>query len=173
MIFIKERFFIFVPFGNQLKDVVEEIIVQFQEFQKLTSMKYLTNKFYLVYSKIYYLYRYFGVKQKIARTVRFIRLKLLDIGQTALQAESRYRQAKTNFIYDPIHGLMFLEQKLPISWHAFNQTPEFQELPEYRAVVDLTSYFSGSNTTFWSIYYKLKPLTEPENWFPPFKGIAL
>lgn len=37
----------------------------------------------------------------------------------------RYREAKTKFIFEPLDGVMYLEQKLPMSWHAFNETPKF------------------------------------------------
>jgi hypothetical protein len=38
----------------------------------------------------------------------------------------RYREAKTKFIFDPESGNVELEQKLPMSWHAFNETPKFE-----------------------------------------------
>jgi hypothetical protein len=38
----------------------------------------------------------------------------------------RYREAKTKFIFDPECGNVEWEQKLPISWHAFNETPKFE-----------------------------------------------
>ena len=96
----------------------------------------------------------------------------MDISQTALNAESQYREAKTKFIFDPIQGLMCLEQKLPMSWHAFNQTPEFHEIPEFRAISDVRLYFVSSNLTFWSLY-RYKPYMEPQNWLPPFKAQAM
>lgn len=37
----------------------------------------------------------------------------------------RYREAKTKFIFEPKTGIMHWEQKLPMSWHAFNETPKF------------------------------------------------
>ncbi|XP_031778090.1 uncharacterized protein LOC100118388 isoform X3 [Nasonia vitripennis] len=171
--FIKERYFAFVPFGKELKDVVDEIVNELKELQKLPSVKYALEKVQQVYERASYLYEYLEVRAKLESTVRLIHSKLMDISQTALQAESRYREAKTKFIYDPNHGLMCLEQKLPMSWHAFNQTPEFQEIPEYRAILDMGSYFAASNTTFWTLYYQIKPLTEPSNWLPPFKAQAM
>lgn len=38
----------------------------------------------------------------------------------------RYREAKTKFIFDPESGNVEWEQKLPMSWHAFNETPKFE-----------------------------------------------
>lgn len=168
--FLKERYFAFVPFGKELKDVIDEIIVELKELKKLPTVHYTLEKMQQVYDKVNYFYNYLEIRAKIEYLVRFAHAKLIDISQTALQAESRYREAKTKFLFDPNQGLMCLEQKLPMSWHAFNQTPEFQEIPEYRAITDMRSYFVTSNTTFWSLYYQYKPYTEPSNWLPPFKG---
>lgn len=168
--FIKERYFAFVPFGKELKDVVDEIISELKALQKLPSVEYASEKVHQIYDRILHIYNYFEIKGKLESIFRLIHSKLMDISQTALQAESKYRDAKTKFVYDSSHGLMWLEQKLPMSWHAFNQTPEFQEIPEYKAIADLGSYFTASNTTFWSLYYQIKPLTEPSNWLPPYRG---
>lgn len=168
--FIKERYFTFVPFGKELKDVLDEILMELKELKKLPSVQYTLDRIEQVYVKVSEIYEYFQVRSKIEASIRLIHSKLMDISQTALQAESRYREAKTKFIFDPNRGLMCFEQKLPMSWHAFNQTPEFQEIPEYRAITDVGSYFATSNATFWTLYYQFKPYTEPSNWFPPFKG---
>ena len=168
--FVQERYFTFVPFGKELKDVVDEIISELRELKKLPSVQYALDKMQQVYIKINEFYEYFEIRAKLENTIRLIHTKLMDISQTALQAESRYREAKTKFIFDPNQGLMCFEQKLPMSWHAFNQTPEFQEIPEYRAITDMGSYFVTSNATFWTLYYQFKPYTEPSNWLPPFKG---
>ena len=45
--------------------------------------------------------------------------------QTVLEASTRYQKAKTKFIFDPRKGLVELEQRLPMPWHAFNETPTF------------------------------------------------
>lgn len=168
--FIRERYFTIVPFGKELKELVDEIVSELKELTKLPTVHYALAKVNQVYDRATYFYEYFGVRAKIENLVRMAHAKLIDISQTALQAESRYREAKTKFIFDPDEGLMCLEQKLPMSWHAFNQTPEFQEIPEYRAIVDVKTYFTTSNTTFWTLYYQYKPYTEPANWLPPFKG---
>ncbi|XP_015173164.1 PREDICTED: uncharacterized protein LOC107064693 [Polistes dominula] len=171
--FLKERYFAFVPFGKELKDVIDEIIVELKELKKLPSVHYALDKMQQVYDKVNYFYNYFEIRVKIENVIRFAHAKLIDISQSALQAESRYREAKTKFIFDPNQGLMCLEQKLPMSWHAFNQTPEFHEISEYRMITDMGSYFVTSNTTFWSLYYHYKPYTEPSNWLPPFKAQAM
>lgn len=168
--FVKERYFAFVPFGKELKDVVDEIVSELKELRKLPSVNYAEEKLEQLYDRISYFWEYFEVKYKIESLIRLVHSKMMDISQTALQAENRYREAKTMFIFDPNEGLMCLEQKLPMSWHAFNQTPEFHEIPEIRAIADIKTYFVTSNTTFWSLYYQYKPYSELSNWLPPFKG---
>ncbi|XP_015599666.1 uncharacterized protein LOC107269849 [Cephus cinctus] len=171
--FLTERYFTVVPFGKELKDVVNEILSGVQELKNLPSVNYAFKKMEQLYEKARYLYEYLDVRLKIESTIRLVHSKLMDISLTALEAENRYREAKTKFIFDPQEGLMCLEQKLPMSWHAFNQTPEFQEIPEYRAIADMGSYFTTSNTTFWTLYYRYKPYTEPTNWLPPFRAQAM
>ncbi|XP_026671389.1 uncharacterized protein LOC108627461 isoform X2 [Ceratina calcarata] len=169
---LKEKYFVFVPFGKELKDVVDEIITELSELKKLPSIHYALEKMWQVYDRAYYIYDYLEIQARLESALRLIHSKLLDVSQTALQAESKYREAKTKFIFDPNQGLMCLEQKLPMSWHTFNQTPEFQEIPEFRAISDITSYFvSSSDITFWSIY-RYKPYMDPVNWLPPFRAQA-
>ncbi|XP_024879673.1 uncharacterized protein LOC112459670 [Temnothorax curvispinosus] len=171
--FVKERYFAFVPFGKELKDVVDEIVSELKELRKLPSVNYAVDKLEQLYDRINYFCEYFEVRLKVEGFIRLVHSKMMDISQTALQAESRYREAKTMFIFDPNEGLMCLEQKLPMSWHAFNQTPEFHEIPEIRAISDIRTYFVTSNTTFWSLYYQYKPYSELSNWLPPFKAQAM
>lgn len=170
--FLQDRYFTFVPFGKELKDVVDEIVTELKELQKLPSIHYAIEKIQQMYDRAYYLYDYLEVRAKLENVVRLIHTKLMDISQSALQAESQYREAKTKFIFDPNQGLMCLEQKLPMSWHAFNQTPEFHEIPEFRAISDTRSYFISSNVTFWSLY-RYKAYMEPLNWLPPFRATAM
>ncbi|KAG7207006.1 hypothetical protein KM043_000897 [Ampulex compressa] len=171
--FLKERYVTFVPFGAELKAVVDEILSELKELQKLPSVHYALEKTQQLYDRAIYVYEYLEIRAKIENIIRLVHSKLMDVSQTALEAESRYREAKTKFIFDPHRGLMCLEQKLPMSWHAFNQTPEFHEIPEFRAIADMKSYFVTSNMTFWSIYYQYKPYTETTNWLPPFRAQAM
>ncbi|XP_012252389.2 uncharacterized protein LOC105683963 [Athalia rosae] len=171
--FVKERYFTMVPFGKELKNVVDEIIGELQELTKLPSVRFTIDKVQQLYAKIKYLYDYFEVGDQLNTAIKLIHLKFTDISQTALQAENRYREAKTKFIFSPEKGLLCLEQKLPMSWHAFNQTPEFQEIAEYRAFTDMRTYFVSSNMTFWTLYHQYKPYTEPSSWLPPFRAQAM
>lgn len=167
--FLKDRYFTFVPFGKELKGVVDEIVSELKELQKLPSIRYSLEKMQQIYERAYNVYVYLEIRVKIENAIRLIHMKLMDVSQTALQAENRYREAKTKFIFDPRQGLMCLEQKLPMSWHAFNQTPEFHEIPEIRAISDAKSYFTFSDVSFWSLY-RYKPYMDPFNWLPPFRG---
>ncbi|XP_063971909.1 uncharacterized protein LOC135159796 [Diachasmimorpha longicaudata] len=171
--FLQERYFTMVPFGKELKAIIDEILTELSELKKLPSVHFALDKIHYVYDRVSYLYKYFGIQAKVEKTIRLIHSKLMDVSQSALQAESKYREAKTKFIFDPNIGLMCLEQKLPVSWHAFNQTPEFQEIPEYRAIIDLRDYFTASNATFWTLYYRFRPYTDPYNLLPPFKAQAM
>lgn len=65
---------------------------------------------------------------------------------------------------------MYLEQKLPMSWHAFNETPKFEEIPEYKMMNDIQGYFSMSKISFSNFYYNYKPYTDPSDWLPPFSS---
>ncbi|XP_043519972.1 uncharacterized protein LOC122533896 [Frieseomelitta varia] len=170
--FLKDRYFTFVPFGKELKDVVDEIVTELKELQKLPSIRYGLEKMQQVYDRACYVYEYFEIRAKVENIIRLIHSKLIDASQTALQAESRYREAKTKFIFDPREGLMCLEQKLPMSWHSFNQTPEFHEIPEFRTISDASSYFTSSDMSFWR-FYRYKPYMDPLNWLPPFRAQAM
>lgn len=170
--FLKDRYFTFVPFGKELKDVIDEIITELKELQKLPSIHYAMEKMQQVYDRAYYFYDHLEIRAKLENIVRLVQAKLMDISQSALQSESQYREAKTKFIFDPNQGLMCLEQKLPMSWHAFDQTPEFHEIPEFRAISDMRSYFVSSNVTFWSLY-RYKSYMDPLNCLPPFRATAM
>jgi len=45
------------------------------------------------------------------------------VSQTVLEANGKYQQAKTKFIFDADKGIMDWEQKLPMPWGAFNAAP--------------------------------------------------
>lgn len=34
----------------------------------------------------------------------------------------------------------------------------------------MQAYFTVSNFTFWTLFYKYRPLVDPSCWLPPFKG---
>jgi hypothetical protein len=171
--FLKEKYFNMVPFGKELQDVVLEIVSELNELRKLPSIEYLTVKYEELYGNAKWLYDYFDMDARLHRFMSLLRKKITDMSQTALQAENRYRVAKTKFIFEPSEGIMLLEQKLPMSWHAFNETPKFQEIPELQTIYNVQNYLWSSRIAFWDYYYDYKPYTELSGWLPPFKAQAL
>lgn len=169
-VFIKEKYFTIVPFGKEIQEIVDEILSELKELNKLPSINYLVTKTRELYNKLVWMWDSFDLDSKAQAAINLVRSKLMDGIQSALEADNRYRKAKTKFIFDVDDGVILLEQKLPMSWHAFNETPKFEEIPEYRAVAELQSYLAFSNKTFWAFYHEYKPYTEIQNWFPPFKG---
>lgn len=85
----------------------------------------------------------------------------------------RYRIPKTKFIYDTKKGLLELEQKLPISWHAFDEVPKFDEIPEVKALGEVRKYFQRSNATLTSYYVDYKPYMDFKDSIPPFNTKAI
>ncbi|PSN49824.1 hypothetical protein C0J52_08839 [Blattella germanica] len=159
--FLREKYFSMVPFGNELHQIATELIEEFKELSKLPSINYAIQKVNDLYAKVIWLYDSLDLGTRFQVLLKLLHKKLTDITQTALQVESKYREAKTKFIFDPEEGNVQLEQKLPMSWHAFNETPKFEEIPEYRAINEVQNYFIASNTTFWAWYYEYKPYTDP------------
>lgn len=171
--FVKEKFFRLVPFGRELNQVLTELWEEIKQLQKLEYVQFVLQRVNEVRSKAEWLAEEFQLERRLHQLWGIVRNKLGRIAQTALQAENRYREAKTKFIFDPDHGIMELEQKLPMSWHAFNETPKFDEIPEYKFLTDIQDFFAGSNTTIWTLYCELKPFTDTKMWLPPFKANSL
>uniref|UniRef100_A0A1Y1LL77 Vitellogenin domain-containing protein n=1 Tax=Photinus pyralis TaxID=7054 RepID=A0A1Y1LL77_PHOPY len=171
--FVNERYVKVLPFSNEFSEIFAEISHEIMALRRVPYMDYIIEKCDEIYENVVWLANYFSIKTKIERYVGVVYSKLMDFSQTALETENRRRTAKTKFIFDPSEGLVYLEQKLPISWHAFNETPKFQEIPEYKAINDLQNYFTTSKTNFWNFYYDYKPYTDSSDWFPPFKAQAM
>lgn len=116
----------------------------------------------------------FQIDKRLNMIIDIAKNKLARITQNALQTEDVYREAKTKFIFDPDLGKIEWEQKLPMAWHAFNETPQFEEIPEYKLFNDVQAFFfSKKNSSIWNLYYELKPLSEPQSVLPPFNSHAL
>ncbi|KAJ3640007.1 hypothetical protein Zmor_003331 [Zophobas morio] len=171
--FLKEKYLNTVPFGKELQEVVLEIVAEINELRNLPSFQYLEMKYDELYANAKWLSDYFDMEVRLQRFMALLRQKLMDMSQTALEAENRYRVAKTKFIFEPSDGIMLLEQKLPMSWHAFNETPKFQEIPEFQTVYTIQKYLTSARISFWDFYYDYKPYTELSGWLPPFKAQAL
>lgn len=168
--FLKEKYFTIVPFGKELQEIIDEIINELKELNKLPSINYLVTKTNELYNKLAWIWDYFDLEEKLQAGINLVQSKLMQGSLSALDADNRYRKAKTKFVFDVDEGIVLLEQKLPMSWHAFNETPKFEEIPEYRVIAEFQNYLAFSNKTFWSFYHDYKPYTEIQNWFPPFKG---
>lgn len=67
---------------------------------------------------------------------------------------------------------MKLEQKLPMAWHAFNETPIFEEIAELQMLTKAFRIFNGVNVSLFSIDI-LEYYTNPYVWLPPFKARSL
>lgn len=172
--FVKEKFLSLVPFGKELKEIVADISNEFKELQKIEAVKEAVERYEEVVAKITWLMNEFQFEKRLNLLVDIAKNKLTRITQNALQTEDVYREAKTKFIFDPDVGKIEWEQKLPMAWHAFNETPQFEEIPEYKLFNDVQAFlFSKKNSSFWNLYYSLKPLTEPQNFLPPFNSHAL
>ncbi|XP_018566495.1 uncharacterized protein LOC108907336 [Anoplophora glabripennis] len=171
--FLKEKFINTIPFGKELSAIVSEIWTELKQIGNIPSIKYLITKWNESYECAKYYYDHFDVENRIHKIVTMIYIKLSDMSVTALEAENRQRVAKTKFVFEPDDGIMLLEQKLPMPWHAFNETPKFKEIPEIKAIYDLQKYLEASKISFWNLYYDYKPFVNPEEWLPPFKGQAM
>ncbi|KAF5274562.1 hypothetical protein FQA39_LY07174 [Lamprigera yunnana] len=171
--FVNEKYLKSIPFSRELEDILIEIKNELKELRNLPYMEYLHEKCEQLYENLSWFVTYFDVEYRIEKFLSLIYLKFTDLSQTALEVENRYRTAKTKFVFEPSDGIIYLEQKLPVSWHAFNETPKLQEIPEYKAINDLQNYFATSKTNFWNLYYDYKPYTDTADWFPPFKAQAM
>jgi hypothetical protein len=163
-----------VPFGKELKDIIADISTEFKELQKVEAVKEAVERYEEIKTKFMWLMNEFQLEKRLNKLLEIAKNKLTRITQNALQTEDVYREAKTKFIFDPDVGKLEWEQKLPAAWHAFNETPMFEEIPEYKFFNDVQSFlFSKKNNSIWNLYYELKPLSEPQNLLPPFKSYAL
>ncbi|KAK9890371.1 hypothetical protein WA026_010464 [Henosepilachna vigintioctopunctata] len=171
--FFREKYMDKLPFAKELEAIAKEIIDELNELRKLPALSYVERRLTAMYNRWMWFYEYFEVESRIQKFLALLHKKVTDYSQTALQAENRYREAKTKFIFDPNEGQMLWEQKMPISWHAFNQTPNFHEIPEIKALYDIQNFFVASHSNFWNFYYDYKPYTDPSEWLPPFKAQGL
>lgn len=172
--FLREKFMSLVPFGKELKEIVADISNEFKELKKVEAVKEVVDRYGEIVAKIKWLMNEFQFDKRVKMLVDIAKKKLARITQNALQTEDVYREAKTKFIFDPDVGKIEWEQKLPMAWHAFNETPQFEEIPEYKMFNDVQSFlFSKKNSSIWNLYYGLKPLSEPQNFLPPFTSRAL
>ncbi|XP_049547862.1 uncharacterized protein LOC125959115 [Anopheles darlingi] len=171
--FLREKYFQIVPFAREFHRVMIELVEEIKELQKVEFVQFFIQRYEEAVGKLEWLAEEFQVERRLQQMWMILRNKLTHIAQTALQAENHYREAKTKFIFDPDNGIMELEQKLPMSWHAFNETPKYEEIPEIKFIGDIQDLFSGSNTTLSSLYSSICSMVDPQMWLPPFKSVGL
>ena len=168
-LFIKENVLSMIPFGKEVKDIFTDISNEFKELEKIEAIREMLNRYEETKSSIIWVAREFQLETRLNNLVDILKHKLTRITNNALQTEDSYLEAKTKFMFDPEIGLLEWQQKLPMSWHAFNETPHFEDIPEYKFFNDIQNFlFSKKNDSIWTLYYGLRPLSEPSNFLPPF-----
>lgn len=168
--FLKEEYFKIVPFGKEMHDVIAEVLAEIKTLQNLEPIQFVIYRMNEIKAKLEWLADEFQLESRIQKLWEIVKKKIARItAQTALEMDDKYREAKTKFIFDPDVGVIELEQKLPMSWHAFNETPKFEEIPEYKMIADVQAIFVASNYSFWNFYYDIQPYLDLNLWLPPFK----
>lgn len=170
---MKNKYFAEIPFGNELTKVATEIYGEVEELYKLPAVNFTIQASRTLHRQMVWVYIYFDIGTKAKRLIPGLYHTAIDLSHTALENEIKNHEGKTKFIFEPEAGIIHLEQKLPMTWHSFNQTPNLEEIPEYKILMSWEQWFAPSNRTFWTLYYRYVPLLEPSNWLPPFKAQAL
>ncbi|XP_026316021.1 uncharacterized protein LOC113227343 [Hyposmocoma kahamanoa] len=163
----------YIPFKDEVLQLYAEFRNAWENFLKNEQVVYVKEKCKEAYVRLKWWYDYFKIGESLDQAGEIIYDKITDMAKTALQYEEIHRTPKTNFIFDPRKGEILLEQKLPMSWHAFNRTPDFTEIAEYRAVRDFFDNWLTTNHNIWHYYYEIRPYMDINNVLPPFAGMAV
>ncbi|CAG9568621.1 unnamed protein product [Danaus chrysippus] len=163
----------YIPFTDEFKQLFNEFKNAWENFLKTPQVVYVREKYNEAYVRLRWWYDYFLIGEALDQIWGIVYAKVTDLAKTALQYEELHRTPKTNFIFDPQKGEIILEQKLPMSWHAFNRTPDFSEISEYKAVRDFMDQWLISNRSIWAYYYDIRPYMDFNNILPPFAGVAM
>ncbi|XP_065216942.1 uncharacterized protein Apoltp isoform X2 [Planococcus citri] len=170
---VYEYYFSQIPFRDELKSIGNEIWEEIKQLYKLQLIAYTVDNVKIMYNQAIWIYEYFDVTSGIQKLIPFIYRQFQENSNTALENEMKVHKPKTKFLFDPESGIIKLEQKLPFPWHAFNETPIYEEIEEYKFLKKVQSYISKSKLKFWSIFNTAISLLDPDSWFPPFKGYAI
>ncbi|XP_077295548.1 apolipoprotein lipid transfer particle [Arctopsyche grandis] len=173
VIFFKEKVLVHIPFHKEFQVIAQEIWDELNHLQELSLVVHIKAKFWEAKERLQWWYDYFKIGEALKSIAYTLYHKITEMPRTAIQNEEKHRIPKTNFIFDPREGLLLLEQKLPMPWHAFNRTPDFTEVPEYKVVKDLVDTWFLSNTSFMSYYYAYKQYMDIYTLIPPFTGQAV
>ncbi|XP_034475095.1 uncharacterized protein LOC117782196 [Drosophila innubila] len=171
--FIKEKYFKLVPFGAELNEVLTEIWQEIKELQKIEQVKLVVQKYNEVLARLEWIADELQLEYRVHQLYGLLRNKFRNYALNALETADMYREAKTKFIFDPEVGIIDLEQKLPMSWHAFNETPKFEEIPEYKMLSKVQNFLSETNSSIITKLYNMRAHLDPKTWLPPYYSRAL
>jgi len=166
--FVKEKYFKLVPFGAELNEVLTEIWQEIKELEKIDQVQIMVQKYYEVMAKVDWVADELQLEHRLHQVYGLLRNKFRNYAMNALETADMYREAKTKFVFDPEVGIIDLEQKLPMSWHAFNETPKFEEIPEYQVLAKAQSFFSETNSSIVMKLYNMRTHLDPKTWLPPY-----
>lgn len=166
--FIKEKYFKLVPFGAELNEVLTEIMDEIKEMKNIELVEIIIQKYNEIEAKLEWIAEELQLEARLHQLYALVRNKFRNYAMNALETADMYREAKTKFVFDPEVGVIDLEQKLPMSWHAFNETPKFEEIPEYRFLAQVQNFFSTTNSSVIRYIYNLRTHLDPKTWLPPY-----
>lgn len=170
--FLREKYFKVVPFGRELQNLINELIDEIKGMRKQEHIQYLINRIDEWNAKLVWLAEEFQLDRRLHQLWQIVLNKITSYEQTALQMDDKYREAKTKFLFDPNQGIVKYEQKLPFSWHSFNETPMFEEISELRMLTKVFRIFKGVNISVMP-FDILQYYANPYVWLPPFKARSL
>lgn len=165
--FIKEKYHKLIPFGSELNEVILEICQEIKELEKVKQVQVVINKIKKVSSEVELFVEGIKLKAHFHHLYFLLRNKLRTYSSNALEIANIYREAKTKFVFDPEEGAIDFEQKLPISWHAFNETPKFKEIPEYKFISQIRNMLT-TNTSVLGHIYDMRSYMEAKTWLQPY-----
>ncbi|XP_067622386.1 uncharacterized protein Apoltp [Eurosta solidaginis] len=171
--FLKEKYHKLIPFGSELNEVIQEIWHEIKELEKIRQMQVLVNKLKEFILNVEWIAEEVGAKEYLHKLYDLLRNKLHTHALNALEVADVYRVAKTKFIFDPEKGVIDFEQKLPMSWHAFNETPIFHEITEFQMVMRIKNVLTTSNISFLKHVYGIRSYLDLKTWLPPHYSRAL
>ncbi|XP_005177435.1 apolipophorins [Musca domestica] len=171
--FLKEKYFKLVPFGTELNEVLTEIWEEIKELQKIEQVNFVIQKYKEIVEKLEWVAKELELETRLHKLYALLLNKLNNYANNALETADKYRVPKTKFVFDPEAGVMDLEQKLPMSWHAFNETPRYEEIPELRVLAKIQNVLTTTNSSVIRYIYNLKSHLDPKTWLPPYYSRAL
>ncbi|XP_039297130.1 LOW QUALITY PROTEIN: uncharacterized protein LOC111054146 [Nilaparvata lugens] len=171
---LNDKLVVQVPFGRELTEVGGEIYGEVLELGKLPLVNATIQTARQFAHKMADIYRALDVEQRMRQALPALYRRATELASSALDNEMSNHKPKTLFLFSPEKGFIILEQKLPMPWHAFNETPNFQEIPEYKRLVKMQLWFNPTNSSlWWTAYHSYLPLLDSTNWLPPFRAHAI